>query len=101
MNLLRGISFRTFNIATLQLAALLVPRRQRGEWLKEWQSELWHVRQACAAEDRISRQDEQKVAAFCLGAFQDALCLRRHLREGTASGQYLAAASHCIVFLAG
>lgn len=51
-------------------AALLVPATARVEWLREWQAEMWHVRRSCT--------HASEVTAFCLGAFQDAWCLRRH-----------------------
>jgi hypothetical protein len=65
----------------LRAASLLVPGRLRAEWRLEWRGELWHVRQACARSDRASWQGEREVAAFCMGAFQDALCLRRTGRQ--------------------
>lgn len=61
----------------LRCAGLLVPREQRAEWGCEWRAELWHVRQACAANGRGPWQREQEVMEFCLGAFRDGLCLRR------------------------
>ncbi len=68
---------RFLHLGLLRCASLLVPRQQRGEWRREWRGELWHVRQACAPVGSGSRQGEREVTAFCLGAFQDALCLRR------------------------
>ncbi|HUE03673.1 MAG TPA: hypothetical protein VMR62_29215 [Bryobacteraceae bacterium] len=78
--------------AMLWAAARLVPRRERAEWLAEWIAELWYARQSCAVD----------VNRFCLGAFQDALGLRRHASEcepGAAS--WLASPSRCLLFLAG
>jgi hypothetical protein len=72
---------RGFHLCLLRTASLLVPWRQRPEWWKEWRSELWHVRQACTPEDSHSLRGEQEVAAFCLGAFQDAFYLRRESRQ--------------------
>jgi hypothetical protein len=68
-------------LAILRCASLLVPRHQRVEWWREWQAELWHVRQACTPERGISWTAEREVAGFCLGAFQDALCLREHSEQ--------------------
>lgn len=51
-------------LAILRTAAFLVPRRKRAEWLTEWRSELWYVR--------------GPQVSFCLGAFRDALWLRRN-----------------------
>ena len=57
-----------FHLAILRGAAILVPESRRTDWLAEWRSELWHVRR-----DPRGRN----VAAFCMGAFQDAFWLRR------------------------
>jgi hypothetical protein len=56
------------NIAILRVAALLVPRPERAEWLAEWVSELWYVREMRPGE----------ATAFCLGSFPDAFWLRRN-----------------------
>ena len=68
---------RAFDMGLLCGASLIVPARQRREWRREWQSELWHVRQSCASAHEVSWEAEQEVTAFCLGAFQDAICLRQ------------------------
>ncbi|HEY4085473.1 MAG TPA: hypothetical protein VGM43_06020 [Bryobacteraceae bacterium] len=49
----------------LRIASLLAPSHHRAEWLEEWTSELWYIPQS-------------QATAFCLGAFQDALWLRRN-----------------------
>ncbi len=94
-------AFGAFNLATLSVAALLIPRSQRTEWSKEWRAELWHVRQACGAEDAILWQAEREVADFCFGAFQDAVCLRQDLRSILPPRQPLSSAARCLLFLAG
>src|SRR5580698_8924745 len=87
----------------LRCASLLVPARQRREWWQEWRAELWHVRQACTPLRGISWVAEREVAKFCLGAFQDALCLRalpgqrRIIPHATTKGS----ASQCMFWLAG
>ena len=48
----------------LRSAAVLVPRDGRQEWLREWNAELWYV--------------DRDRNAFCLGAYKDALWLRRN-----------------------
>ncbi len=88
------------NLGLLRLASLLVPMQHRGEWWREWRSELWHVRQACTPGGVPSWKGEREVAAFCLGAFQDALCLRREFGQkrvplATTKGS----ATQCMVFL--
>jgi MacB-like periplasmic core domain len=69
--------FRQLDVCLLWSASLLVPGRLRGEWLMEWQSELWHVRQACSIDSAVSWGAELEVGRFCLGAFQDAFWLMR------------------------
>ena len=49
----------------LRVASLLAPGDQRAEWLKEWRSELWYIPRC-------------RATRFCLGAFRDALWMRRN-----------------------
>lgn len=49
----------------LRIASFLVPIPHRAEWMEQWASELWYIPQS-------------QATAFCLGAFQDALWLRRN-----------------------
>ena len=49
----------------LRVASFLAPSYRRAEWLREWRSELWYVPQG-------------EAMLFVLGAFQDALWLRRN-----------------------
>lgn len=99
----RAVSFalHRLHLAMLAGAALLVPRQQRQEWLREWTCELWHVRQSCLAPGAFSFATEWELTAFCLGSFQDAACLRRqqmdiapHLPSAHGS------AAQCILVLA-
>jgi hypothetical protein len=53
----------------LKTAALLVPSEHRAEWFAEWITELWYVLQT----------PDSTALSFCLGAFRDALWLRRNL----------------------
>jgi hypothetical protein len=53
----------------LGVASWLVPAAQRADWLAEWRSELWHVRRSCS---------RASAAMFAIGAFRDALWLRRN-----------------------
>ncbi|CAN5661641.1 hypothetical protein BH10ACI4_BH10ACI4_26390 [soil metagenome] len=80
MRLLPTLPFALCNRAMLRAATGLVPRSQREEWHKEWQSELWHVRESCCT-NPVSWQSEKEVAAFCLGAFHDAYHLHQHARQ--------------------
>src|SRR5579863_4528652 len=75
------MAHRLLHLGMLRCASLLVPSRQRAEWWREWKGELWHVQRACAPKGAATCEGERKVAAFCLGAFQDALCMRRTARQ--------------------
>jgi hypothetical protein len=71
----------------LRAASILAPGRQRAEWLKEWRSELWYIPQS-------------RAMLFCLGAFQDALWLRRNNQgPATRSGIHLESPFSCLAFL--
>jgi len=67
------------HIVLLRIASLLVPSRQRADWWREWRGELWHVSQSRLA---AKTQHSGEVTAFCMGAFPDALCLRRSGKQG-------------------
>ena len=63
------MSMRRWHLAIIRGAALWVPSRQRAEWLAEWRSELWYAAQSGS---------KARTIWFCLGAFPDALWLRRN-----------------------
>lgn len=71
------------HLALLRAAALLVRGADRPEWLAEWSAELWYV-------------GRKRRTAFCLGAFRDALWLRRH----SPAPVYLQSPWHCLALLA-
>ncbi len=82
----------TRQLAILRGAAWLVRRPQRAEWLAEWTSELWYVCRSGAKAD---------ATAFCLGAFKDALWLRRNgPRLDGRKKPRLESPVKCILFLA-
>jgi hypothetical protein len=63
----------------LKMAAILVPRAARSEWLEEWRAELWHVWHICNQNDGPSASHQkEEITAFSLGAFKDALWMRRN-----------------------
>jgi hypothetical protein len=73
---LRRVGDRVFvHLMILRSAGLLVPQSHREDWLAEWRSELWYVLRD-RAEFR-SRWDPEALL-FCLGAFRDAVWLRRN-----------------------
>lgn len=55
----------------LSLAAIIVPRTRRADWLAEWEGELFHSSVELGA-------DRARLTAFCLGAFSDAFWIWRH-----------------------
>jgi hypothetical protein len=90
------------NRVFLRCASVMVPHQQRADWLREWNAELWHMRRACQPRDGSSWKAEQLAIAFCLGAFQDALCVRRLSRQDPEirSSQH-GSAEACLLSLAG
>jgi hypothetical protein len=73
--------------ALLRLASWIVPPGDRDAWLAEWRAELWAVEHAGA-----------RPLAFCLGAFHDALWLRRH--DERPRPALLASPARCLAALA-
>jgi hypothetical protein len=100
---MRSLLARTCHLLCLgflRFASLLVPGPQRADWWKEWRSELWHVRQASTPEHGVSWTAEREVAAFCLGAFQDALYLRGQFGQRPIShAPAMGSATRCILLL--
>src|ERR1017187_6048700 len=79
----------SIHLAILRSAAWLVPGEQRAEWLAEWNAELWYVR----------RSSELQPTSFCLGAFRDALWLRRNSPPNEQSRLRLQSPAQCLGFL--
>ena len=69
--------------AVLRAASLLAPAARRAGWLKEWRSELWYI-------------NPDAAARFSLGAFRDALWVRRNQPR-----RHLESPLSCLAFLAG
>jgi hypothetical protein len=91
---------RALQWSLLRAASLLAPARLRAEWRREWRAELWHVRRARAPVGAFSFAAERELTAFCLGAFQDAICLRRQPRDGDAHpSTALGSPGHCLLAL--
>src|SRR5438309_1962150 len=86
------MSIRYLQLALIRIAALLVPGPLRTEWFAEWHSELWYVCQSGG---------KARTIWFCLGAFPDALWLRRNRASPRRREMFhFASALHCGVFLA-
>jgi len=92
-------------LAGLRCASVLAPARARAEWWREWRAELWHAREARTPARGISWSGELEVAKFCMGAFQDARCLRADSAENQSEEQPVAkpaavgSAAQCILAL--
>ena len=88
------------HIAILQSAALLVPHQRRAEWLAEWRSELWYVRQKCNRAPQHLWWDCEALL-FCVGAFKDAMWLRRNsCSPNPRQHLWLQSPFRCLLFLA-
>jgi len=71
----------------LRAASLLAPSERRAEWTDEWRSELWYV-------------PSNEATVFCLGAFRDALWLRRNsLKPVTSARMHLESPISCLALL--
>ena len=71
----------------LRAASLLAPGDQRAEWVKEWRSELWYI-------------PRRQAMLFSLGAFRDALWLRRNnLSPAKRPRIHLESPLRCVAFL--
>ncbi len=91
---------RAFHLGLLHGASLLVPGKARAEWLQDWQSELWYVQRECLSMGSAPSRGERNVTAFCMGAYQDAFCLRRQsCQERSPFAQMRGSASLCILSL--
>ena len=72
----------------LRTASLLAPADRRAEWVREWRSELWYI-------------PPDGAARFCLGAFPDALWVRRnHASPVKGPAIHLVSPLSCLAFLA-
>lgn len=91
---------RTVDLTLLAGAWLLVPGEERSEWWREWRAELWQARNENACDGKISWTSERALAGFCVGAYQDALCLRQlALRARPAHRAHFDSAWQCVLLL--
>jgi hypothetical protein len=70
------IAIRQMHLGLLWGASLLVPGRERAEWSHEWRTELWYVLRECFSETSATPRSIREATRFCMGAYQDAICLR-------------------------
>jgi len=87
----------------LPVAAKLVPRARRSDWLREWQAEFWHLRHTQSHAQKIS-DSAVEVLSLAWGLIADAgwfgINSVRESRRGTASAcllQLAIACSACLV----
>jgi hypothetical protein len=85
---IRGLAHSLFVCtAILKMAAILVPRKDRAEWLEEWRAELWHVWHLCNQNHGpAALHQKEEITAFSLGAFKDAIWLRRNQTSSATPG---------------
>jgi hypothetical protein len=101
MKPLSQMAFHSVQLGFLRSASLLTPGSARAEWLQEWRAELWHLRKATVSNSAESWRAEQQAARFCLGALQDALCMRRlSSRKKQQPRSFRGSAVQCIIALA-
>lgn len=97
------LAARAMDAGLLAGASVLVPGAARGEWWREWRAELWQARHEFAYCDGFSWSAERAIANFCLGAYKDALCIRRLERRNRAKARFsiqFGAAWQCLLLLA-
>jgi hypothetical protein len=100
MSRLAGLMLRRAHLAFLRCVSWFVPAAQRAEWRQEWASELTYAHQTCAPVQTLSWKTAHKLTCFCLGSFQDALCLRRmQPKEWIPSVVQQGSARRCILWL--
>jgi len=91
---------RALDLGLIAGAWLFVPAGERMEWWREWRAELWQARHEHACDGRVTWPSERALFSFCLGAYQDALCLRRlERRTRPAHRVRFGAAWQCVLLL--
>lgn len=100
MNRLAELILCAAHLALLRAASWLVPSTQREEWCREWASELSNARLTCLPDMALSWAGALKLSRFCLGSFQDAICLRQmEPKPQTSSGLASDSATRCLLCL--
>ncbi len=68
---------RSVHLGLVWGASLIVPSVKRSEWLEEWRAELWFVLRECSSQTSVHPRSVREATLFCLGAYRDAIWLRR------------------------
>ncbi len=100
MSRVAELMLRVAHFALLRCVSWFVPSAQREEWRQEWASEMSHARQTCSPTQTLSWKAAHKLTCFCLGSFQDAVCVRRlEAKERISSALGRGSARHCMLWL--
>jgi hypothetical protein len=75
--------------AILRAASWITSRELRAEWLAEWTAELAFVH----------RESPRRAMLFCLGAFRDALWIRRNAPRAESRGVLIESPLRCLAVL--
>jgi len=79
------------------LASLLVPRKKRGAWRREWFGEIWHWCYFLSETNRLNAETKLEVVKYCWGAFADAAWYRcKHDNVSGGSKEFLAHPLACL-----
>jgi hypothetical protein len=96
------IVVRRVHLGLLWGASLFVPASKRREWSEEWRTELWYVLRECFPKTRVDPKSVKLATAFCLGAYQDAVWLRRRAwRKQQPLARVRGSAYVCLLLLIG
>jgi hypothetical protein len=93
------IVVRQIHLSLLWGASLLVPAWQRSEWSHEWRTELWYVLRESFSETRASPRSILEATRFCMGAYQDAIWLRKRSGEKQQLFSRIRGSAYVSVFL--
>lgn len=96
------LAVRQMHLGLIWSASLLVPRWKRAEWSQEWRTELWYVLRECSSETSLHSRSLKEATAFCLGAYKDAIWLRRRSwqTESLLTRIRSSAAAHLLLLIA-
>ena len=93
-------ALRRAHLGLLWGASLLVPGWCRSQWSHEWRTELWYVLRECSCKAKARPGSIREATAFCLGAYQDAIWLRRRSWQEQQPLSRVAGSAHvCLLLL--
>lgn len=93
------IAVRQIHLSLLWGASLLVPAWRRSEWSHEWRTELWYVLRECSSETNASPRSIREATRFCMGAYQDAIWLRKRSGQKQQLFGRIRGSGYVLVFL--